>query len=51
MHYESVGLGGVVLLGAKDKIIGSSPNGDTIPDSNEVSIASPTKEHDVLIFF
>lgn len=40
---------GAPSLGGKSRSIGSSPNGDTTPDSDEVSIASPTKEHRVLI--
>jgi hypothetical protein len=40
---------GALSEGGKSRSIGSSPSGDTTPDSIAVSIASPTKEHQVLI--
>jgi len=40
---------GALSEGGKSRSIGSSPSGDTTPDSIAVSMASPTKEHRVLI--
>ena len=46
-HPKSVNSEGVLLLGGKLRSTESSANGDTTLDSNEVSISSSTKEHQV----